>query len=246
MTQKQDDAVASRTPRMKSERFMSVFMAIGALPLLYAFGLACAWFFRKHGLTPVYHYAEVVSVISLLLCLVMANVDMSSKRPWTHVPSDGAWWEFIIFGATVGVFGPLTLILMIGTFLILPVLLPFKILREYVFGSQATLVSAVVAVPLIAAATGFLFMMLYLFLMTKGRGSMRKDSQSIYDNKPGQGWPIADVLHFSLATMLDADTTVEPTGWCRWAALIQAAIAKVIEIIVVAIGVTLIIERVKK
>ena len=60
------------------------------------------------------------------------------------------------------------------------------------------------------------------------------------------GWLPAswDILHFSLATMVGADSAgPSPSGATRWLALAQSLVTKALEIVIVGVGITLILNR---
>jgi hypothetical protein len=53
-----------------------------------------------------------------------------------------------------------------------------------------------------------------------------------------------DILYYSLATMLEADTGgLSTTGATRWISFSQSLVAKALEIVIVGVGITLILNK---
>jgi hypothetical protein len=232
---------------MITEKSQLFWVYVGFVPAVCGFATLVAWFARDSRYQLIYKYAELIGPTCLVALgfLGRPNFPPDNKRPWTWVPPDGKWWEYLIFGVTGSSFAMVTLSVTAGAVIVVPILLPFKLLTVYVFGSHASLTSAVVSVPLVSAAVGLLFALLYGFLVINDRGNFLESGQPVYEPARGRGFTATDLCQFSLSIMFDVDSSWEPVGWCKWMVLAQAAVTKLLEIAVVGIGVALIIERLK-
>ena len=93
---------------------------------------------------------------------------------------------------------------------------------------------------------GVAFALIYLAMFLSGRGNLVKDGKNLFPTDHNTGWLPAswDILHLSLATMVGGDTAgLSPSGAARWLALAQSLVAKGLEIVIVGVGITLILNR---
>src|SRR5689334_1177021 len=122
-----------------------VWVYVGFVPALCVFTALAAWMVRDSTYRFVYQYAEVIGPVCLVAIGLLARPNLlpANKRPWTWVPPDGRWWEYLVFGVTASSVGILSLIIAGGAVVVLSMVLPFKLLTVYVFGSHASLTSAV-------------------------------------------------------------------------------------------------------
>jgi len=78
-------------------------------------------------------------------------------RPFTYVPWGAHNWEYLVFGLTTGILCFLWINFLIGGLFILPVLVPIKIIFYYVLGPGASILFAVIALPVTAFASSIFF-----------------------------------------------------------------------------------------
>lgn len=228
----------------------AILTPIGGLLPLAAVGCAIYWIAQTGSLMGVgawiYDSAEWLGPVAVLVLLTVSWLMDRLQRPFTHVPPDGAWWEFIVFGACAISMALLLLVSMLTALLLFTILFPVKAILVHTLGPQATVASALVAIPLAYFGVGLAFTLLYLTLLLSGCGNMLKNSVPLFPAAQSTGWlPAAwDTFHFSLATMLGADTAgVSASGAIRWLALGQSFVAKALEIVIVGVGITLILGR---
>jgi hypothetical protein len=191
-----------------------------------------------------YDHLELIGPIALIVVLLALKYDsLGTRRPFNFVPPDGSWWEYVVFGITAAVFGMISIAAMICAAAILPFLLPIKVMLIYVLGQDATLVSALIAFPLVFLTISLVFAAIYLWLMLRNKGHLNKSNQPLYTGKAGEGWPFVEVYYFSLSTMLKGAPQYEASGWCRWVALGEIAIARLLEVGIVTVGIGAILKR---
>jgi hypothetical protein len=77
----------------------------------------------------------------------------------------------------------------------------------------------------------------------KGNLIRTKDKADLYTGKVGEGWPFLEVYYFSLSTMVKGSPQYEATGWCRWAALFEVIVSRVLEAVIVTVGIGVIVKR---
>jgi hypothetical protein len=208
---------------------------------IYTPGELATWFYESaEWLAPAF--------VVVLLALVWITDQFTTRniRPLTHVPPEGWWWEFLVIGA----FGSSMIVLLFlsagGVLILLPIILPIKAIVTYALGPGATLASAIVALPMAYFGVGLAFALLYVVVAATGKGNVTKDGAPLFPGSHQAGYlpAVGDTLFFSLATMLGSDTGgLAVTGTLRWVTLAQATAAKAIEIAIVGVGITLILNR---
>lgn len=188
-------------------------------------------------------HAVWIGLVGTVLLFAYVSLFDNLKRPFIHVPWDGRWWEFIVMGA----FGvPLILCgltLFLCATVVLPVLVPIKLLYEYVFGPSATLYSAFLSFPVVFITASFAFAILFIILIETGKGNLSKGGQLLNSGVSGQGYSALEVIYFSASTMIKGTPQYEATGWCRWAALLEVLVGRLLELGIVTIGFAIIIRQ---
>jgi hypothetical protein len=112
-----------------------------------------------------------------------------------------------------------------------------------VLGPHATITGALISFPLIVATSSVSFMALYGLAIATGKGNLFRDKQPLWDKGPEKAWPLGEVYYFSLSTMMKGTTQYDATGWCRWLAILQVTLARLLEVAVVTIGIGAILKR---
>jgi hypothetical protein len=187
---------------------------------------------------------ELIGIAGTAVFLLLVRLPSTSEiRPFNHVPPEASWWEYMVFGATMAIFAPLTFISIASVVIVLPVLIPFKMLRVYVLGPSATLTSALVALPLVFLTISICFSALYIWLLVKEKGNLVRNQVPLYAAKPFEPLPFAETYYFSLSTMVKGTPQYEATGWCRWVALLEITVSRLLEVAVVTIGIGTILKR---
>ena len=126
---------------------------------------------------------------------------------------------------------------------VVPVLLPLKALSVYVLGDRATLLSALLAFPIVFLTTSIAFAAVYIGLMVKQKGNLVRNQNLLYSGKRGEGWPFVETYYFSLSTMVKGSPQYEAIGWCRWAALAEVTVGRLLEVAIVTVGIGAILKR---
>src|SRR5207244_3720911 len=99
--------------------------------------------------TQIFDHAEWIGILgTIALLLMLRTPQVPVLRPFTHVPPAGRWWEYVVFGLSLAVWIVITVVPMICFVIVLPIVIPFKLLSVYVLGPRATLASALLALPL--------------------------------------------------------------------------------------------------
>jgi hypothetical protein len=141
---------------------------------------------------------------------------------------------------------PTTIVMFVGmicTTVVLPVIVPAVLLYKYFFGPAVTITAAFLAFPCVFITTGLLFAILFTILINTGKGNLVKASQPLYPGVPGEGWSPVEVLYFSVSTLIKGAPQYEASGWCRWLALVEVLVGRLLELAMVTIGFAIIIKQ---
>lgn len=194
----------------------------------------------------IYESAEWLGPSAIVLALAVSWLMEQLERPFTHVPFDAPWWEFAVFGLFAATAGIVICASILTAVLLFTILIPVKAIIVYALGEGATIASALIAIPLAYFGVGLGFLFIYLVMLLNGSGNLLKDGTALFPGPQKTGWlPAArDTLYYSLATMIGADSAgLSATGPVRWVALAQSTVARALEIVIVGVGITLILER---
>jgi|SRR6266566_1169519 hypothetical protein len=222
-----------------------VHKGIGALVFVLVYASALFLGLKLHvSWTQIYDHLEIITIIGTALFMVTMRFSIPpERRPFTYIPLDAHWWEYPIFYLTAAIFSLSSLIFISCAAIGLPILVPLKFLRVYVLGPKATLGTALVAFPVVFLTTSIAFAVVYMALMVQGKGNLIRNESPLYTGKPGVGWPLAETYYFSLSTMVKGTPQYEGTGWCRWVALAQVTVARLLEVAIVTVGIGAILKR---
>jgi hypothetical protein len=103
--------------------------------------------------------------------------------------------------------------------------------------------TALIAFPTVFGTSSVAFTAVYIILMVNKKGNLVRNQKPLYSGVIGEGWPFAETYYFSVSTMLKGTPQYEGTGWCRWVALAQITVARLIEITIVTLGIGAILKR---
>lgn len=196
-------------------------------------GMAWTW---------LYDHVEIVGPVGGLLFLLLLDLPSGDEMAFRFIPFALPWWRYLAFGISSALLMLGILASLVCVVLVLPVLLPIKLLQVDVLGPNATLSSAIVALPLAFATTSGAFALAFLTLMVKNRGNLVRDEVPLYDAEAGGPWPLGEIFYYSLSTMLKGSQRYEATGWCRWLALVEIISGRLLEVLIVTIGIGVIIK----
>jgi|GEM_PF-6670804 len=194
----------------------------------------------------LFAYMEIISVACFIFLLILAIGSPPEQRPFFSVPWEGAWWEFIVFGMTRAGFALVYSISIIGSLIFLPLLVPLKVIYVYSLGPNASLFKAVAAIPIVIFTVSMAFTIIYATCILKEKGTLRDKGTNLYTDWRTHGivHSIMSTFYFSVTTFLGGFATpYEPQGWCKWIALFQLVVGKVLEVVLVGIGIAIIITR---
>ncbi len=192
-----------------------------------------------------YENVEVIGLLSLLLMLSTVPLTrlVIGRRPFTHLPFDARLWECVVFGVSFITLAVSSSLVFIGALVVLPLLVPIKVILTYVLGDNANLATALVSIPIVFSCVGLAFSVCHVLCLQTGRGNLVSDIGSLLP-EPRSGIRVGEVLYYSLATMLGAESPgYEPRGLCRWVTLLQLTVAKIIEILIVGVGIAVIVTK---
>jgi hypothetical protein len=190
----------------------------------------------------IFDHVELVGIGGLAVYLALVATS-TSKLPLDGLPWEAPWWKFLLFGVELMIFSVVALAATLCAVVAIPILLPIKLLMVRVLGRSATIAGALLSFPLILASTSVTFAALYGVAIGTGKGNLVRDRVPLYDKAPGKPWPLGEVYYFSLSTMVKGSTQYDATGWCRWLALLQVTLARLLEVAVVTIGIGAILRR---
>ncbi len=191
-----------------------------------------------------YSHVEWLGFLSLVLFyLLVFRIDLPS-----HFETAPKASRLASFGVGLRA-GPLLLAFLVlgfGAFIVLPTVAPFKVIYEYTLSPAASLRSALTAIPLVLFAVSLGFALVYLVAARRGLGNLLVNGRGLFADFETKGIlpSFREAMHFSLATMVSggsADTAA--AGWCRWIAIVQSLVGKVIEVVIVGAGIGLIVTR---
>jgi hypothetical protein len=193
----------------------------------------------------LFDYSGWIGMAFVALLLISIAIIQRVDIPFIRVATSAPWWQHIVFGlfgfyiitsAIVGMFG---FIVLLGC--VWPWKMVYLFMHDY---KEQTLMSVIVAVPLVFACVGGLFAAMYGVGLTRLKGNLRQNG-TLY-NVPDLGKPsyeMPDLLYLSWCTMLGADSGYETLGVCRWIALMETLVAKLLEIVIIAVGLGIVVNR---
>ena len=191
----------------------------------------------------IFDYAEIVGLVGLTLLVLQVTTDVRDYRPFTWVPADGRWWEYVVLGSVAAIRGLFILSSSVAALIILPILVPIKVIYKYTLSPSASLWSALLAVPMVVLCTSFAFTLLYFFAAVTKRGDLSTPTGRLFDDTP-YGPPLLETFHFSLKVMLGRDDgQVKPARACQWILFAQLFAVKIIDILIVGVGIALIVSK---
>lgn len=203
-----------------------------------------AWLLYGHlpSWSGIYDWIELIAVIGTVIFVAVVRLPFE-KRPFFHIPPEAHWWECLVFGGTSALLFPAIYLAIVCVAILLPLVVPFKALSVYVLGTHATLLSALLAFPIVFATTSIAFTAVYIGLMVKQKGNLVRNQTPLYSAKNGTGWPFLETYYFSLSTMVKGTPQYEATGWCRWVALAEITVGRLLEVAIVTVGIGAILKR---
>jgi len=223
-------------------RLHTMLVYAGGAPILC--GAIFALFHFGASLWPnIYRNLEIVGILGTLALVALMSAPLSGVRPFTHVPLDGRWWEYLVFGVTASLLGIVSCLLMLCPTVVIPIIIPIKLLQSWVLSSGATLITALITFPVVFVCTSVAFAAVYLWALVNGKGNLVRNQKPLYSGAVGEGWPFTEVYYFSLSTMLKGSPQYEGSGACRWIALAEIAVARLLEIGIVTVGIGAILKR---
>lgn len=229
-------------------------LAMGSLVGLGAamtFGTAI-WIFASSridfSIRSIWDHAEWIALGTLLLgpILFFLMYKLGDVEPLFGVPFGAPWWKYVVFGAVTPIWTALTLGFQVGLFVVAPILTPAKVVYEYTLSPTASLTSAVIALPITFLCVTLAFAILYFITALHGKGAILKSDRVVLRGRPkvGKLWPLSEVFYFSASTMLKGGADgYEVIGWLRWMVLSQVLVAKLLELLIVGVGIGLIFLR---
>ena len=132
-------------------------------------------------------------------------------------------------------FKALLITVVFGTAIVSPVF-GLKLLYTYILGPTATLYSAFLSFPAVFITVGLAFATLYIISIDSGNGTLVKGNLALDTSIPRKDWSLVEVFYFSLSTLLKGAPQYEASGWCRWIALTEVLIGRLLELAIVTIG----------
>jgi len=220
------------------------FVALGAVLVLAPVAIGLCFFFLRVSLRWVFDQSIIFGLCSLLAWPGLEKLAGWDRRPFTDVPFEAPPWEFMVLGATAAVGMLLMGAGLAGALVVIPVLVPLKVLSSWVLGDHASLAKATLSLPIVYLAASVGFAAIYVALIAKSFGNLSRAGSEFHQAGPGKPWPSPiEPLYFSLCTMIGVGAGWEPTGTCRWVAVFQAAAAKLLEVLIVVIGLALLLQR---
>ena len=79
----------------------------------------------------IYRHLEMIGIAGLAVFIALMRVPFEGRRPFTYVPLEGSWWEFLVIGAASTALASLILLSMLAVIVVLPILVPFKLLDTF-------------------------------------------------------------------------------------------------------------------
>jgi hypothetical protein len=149
----------------------------------------------------------------------------------------------MVLGFTTGLLAVSSFMSVLCATVVLPILIPLKLLNVYVLGPAATVQTALFVFPAVFFTSSVAFTAVYLALILNRKGNLVRNQKPLYSGTIGEGWPFVEIYYFSISTMLKGTPQYEGTGWCRWIALAQITVARLLEIAIVTLGIGAILKR---
>ena len=222
------------------------FFVGGAIGVLVAGGQVFRLFAKT---TPEFWYARMEQFVAVGVAWSAVGLWLLVKfTPPNGLADDAPWWKYFVAGLVwmpcmcIALLPGVTSIFCIGFWI------PAKLLRERVLSTEATLVSALWSFPAIYAGISVAFALVYVVMSDGGHGTLVTKVEGkvlpIGRKETVVGLSgILEVYYFSLATMVRGPQTFEPVGLCRWVALLQIIVARLLEIAIVSVGISVIVRR---
>jgi hypothetical protein len=192
--------------------------------------------------------APLFLVTSLAIFWVEVRLsELPEKRPFTFVPLDGSWWEYLVFGITSSL-RAVKFIQAVVAILLVPVVLPCKLVAYYILGSSSTLIKLTVSIPVVVLSINLLFSIAFFFFINNGRGELLGEEGSLLKlpsgGAGGSVGDLAQLYYFSCLAFLGTGFgEYRPTGYCRLVVLIAVLVGRLLEIVVISVGTSVLVER---
>lgn len=240
---------------MRSERLSSLLVFGGLTFGLASIGSSVLFLLDKAGLTEqqlvttIYGNVEWLAPVSLVICVIAFMIaerlsELPERRPFNFVPLDGSWWEYLVIG-TVGSLGSFVVFPMLFALIVVPIILPYKLIAYYILGSSSTLIKLAVSVPVVIFAINVMFSVAFISTIQNEKGELIGDEGSLA--KPGFGRglrDVAQVYYFSCLAFLGTGFgEYRPTGYCRVVVLLAVILGRLLELVVISIGASLLVDR---
>ena len=194
----------------------------------------------------VYASSVEIGLICLVALVLFAELPIQfDKRPFTILPNGAARWEQFIFGSCLGTIGYLTLAIGLGAFIILPIITPIRVLISYSLSPEATVISAVAALPILWVAVGALFCYVYAGITRLELGDLKEGERVLFTGHGPLYRDLIAAFKFSLGVLVKGSvTSVRAHGRCEWVALAETIVGRLLEIVAVSIGIAFVLKRV--
>jgi hypothetical protein len=131
--------------------------------------------------------------------------------------------------------------------IVVSVLLPYKLISVFILSAEATLKTALVSIVVIWLCSGFSSAILYFCILLKKLGNIRSGHELFYDSTiKGNPWisrAAMQIIYFSFCNMFSVDSGLRGSGSCKWIALFQSSYARLLEIGIIAAGISQIMAR---
>jgi len=204
-------------------------------------GVSLLLYFHLPSWSTLYDWIEVIGIGGTAIFATLLRLPLKDQRPFFHVPPNAKWWENLVFGATSGLLALAIPVGIVSVLFLLPIVIPFKALSVYVLGPQASLLSAILAFPIVYATTSIAFTAVYIGLMVNQKGNLKRNDALLYS--ADGPWPFLEIYYFSLSTMVKGSPQYEATNWCRWVALAEVTVGRLLDVAIVTVGIGAILKR---
>lgn len=180
--------------------------------------------------------------------LIFAWDRWGNREPFSGVPWGAPWWQNIVFGASTTIYGVAFAGSMFGGVILTGAVLPFKIASEYILSPSSTVTKLIVATPLAFSSLGVILTVAMLMTIGGGRGGLIGDEGRLAESPPrGTGAGSSDVVrvyYFVCLALLGVGFgEYKPVGYCRLISLIAVVVGRILEIVVIAVGINLLANR---
>lgn len=196
-------------------------------------------------------FFEKIETLALAMPLVLipALRVLSSSDIGGWANKEGRYKSLRLFGyGIISMFQVyLGLLILFWACVVASILLPYKLVSIYILSAKATLKTALGAIAVIWACSGFSFAILYFFALWKRLGNIRNGNELFFDSRvKGDPWismAAIQILYYSFCNIFGVDSGLRGTGSCKWIALFQACYVRLLEISIIAAGISQIMAR---